>query len=351
MKLRNEISSIRGYSLMELLVVAAILSVIGGGIIIAYDNLIAQASKSGASKTISGLMNSIRTYNELEKRMPDNVESLIAAHPKNPYGGNRAFQARWIEGENDSFCVSFLDDEAPTKASFLKEKLKNRIEVLELTDNMIDNLVSAGFTKIRYLDKLGDDDVVSRLNVKPWKGKGGSADTGKMSEIDIPSHAFSPPLGRKENRGRGFYVDLDHSLFDNSDPIEFAVWKGSGISQVIDDDDANRLALYDNVKVGAHPKAVLVCLGIGPQCTLVTGSDQLDPVQGINGNMTKTGSRISHRSVATTCIQSAPYQAGGVRNKYGHYIMLVDVTQSPAMVVTVVDSEGNFLDEVYSESS
>ena len=56
-------------------------------------------------------------------------------------------------------------------------------------------------------------------------------------------------------------------------------------------------------------------------------------------------------SVGNGRLSSAPYYGDGKKHEYAHYLMLVDVTKSPAEFVTVVDPRGDFLDEEFAEST
>jgi len=97
---------------------------------------------------------------------------------------------------------------------------------------------------------------------------------------------------------------------------------------------ATPVPLYNNVKVGANPTAVLVGLGIGNYSDVVSTS-------GDSGTGQVGESRFAH----------APFYGAVAKNEYPNYILLVDVNQSPAKFVAAVDPRGDFLAEEFAEST
>ncbi len=69
----------KNFTLLELLIIVAILAIVGGGLVTSFEGLQAQAAKASATNTIASLQNSIRTYQSMEGTLPNNLDSLLAA--------------------------------------------------------------------------------------------------------------------------------------------------------------------------------------------------------------------------------------------------------------------------------
>ena len=307
----------KGFTLLELLVVVAIMAIIGGSIITAYDGLVSQSQKATATHTIGALTNSVRQYNVLEKEYPNNLESLMSAAPT----AAGTFEAATLDTVVDATTDADAKfTAAPVKSGILGAKLAGKFNVTVLTDDQIDNLVEAGITRIRYTHVTGDDETAAALTNIFTAGNEADPTVGALSEISIPQHAFEAPrAGSDRNRGRGFALDFD----DTASNLSAMVWAAGS-------------AGYNNVKVGANPDAVLVGLGIGNASTLVDAS-------GNSGDTT--------RPVGAVRLATAPYYGDVAKNSYQHYIALFDVSRSPAEFVAIVDSRGDFLDEEFAEST
>ena len=129
------------------------------------------------------------------------------------------------------------------------------------------------------------------------------------------------------NPNLGGYVDLTSTVTNGLTtwaPItnqEFAVWGGQN--------PTTPTANFNNTAVGGEATGVLVAFGIGKESSVVGG--------GSNGGNTAR-------------LASAPfYKAFSDPYIYNHYIMLVDVAQSPAEFVAIIDPNGNTIDDGVSE--
>jgi prepilin-type N-terminal cleavage/methylation domain-containing protein len=279
-----------GFTLLEVLMVVAMLAIVGGAIITSYGGLEDKAAKGTATHTIAAVEEAFRLFDATEGGLPNNLESLIAATPDTP-----VYQA----GELDNAAT---DASGGVSAGLLGAKIAGKFTYVD-TDPAA--LVAAGITKIRYLDLKGNG-AGGTLDIKDADGD--ATTVGSLADITIPQHAFEAPRPGNKNRGRGYYVNAAGGT-----TIPLAVWSPGTNG-------------YNNVKVGGTPTSVLVGLGLGNSSTLCGG--------GVFAN-------LGH----------APFYGNVAKNEYNHYIALIDISVSPAKVVAIVDSRGDFLDEEFAEAT
>jgi len=307
----------RGFTLLELLVVVAILAIIGGAALTSLDGLDFQAAKGVATNSIASVENTVRQFTVLEGRIPNNLETLMACTPSG---------ATHVPALQDSTGTSGGGE---VKAACLGSKLAGKFTIATLTDAQIANLKSAlvdGKSTvapyIRAIDVGGNDNTPSDLTITAADGTA-ATNVGAIGDITIPMQAFDAPRpGSNRNRGRGFAIDLNSVTTG----LQLMVWSG----QI----PAAPVPLYNNVKIGANPAAVLVGLGIGNYSDVVSTS-------GDSGTGQVGESRFAH----------APFYGAVAKNEYPNYILLVDVNQSPAKFVAAVDPRGDFLAEEFAEST
>ena len=306
----------RGFTLLELLVVVAILAIIGGAALTSLDGLDFQAAKGVATNSIASVENTVRQFTVLEGRIPNNLETLMACTPSG---------ATHVPALQDSTGTSGGGE---VKAACLGSKLAGKFAIATLTDAQIANLKSAlvdGKSTvapyIRAIDVGGNDNTPSDLTITAADGTA-ATNVGAIGDITIPMQAFDAPRpGSNRNRGRGFAIDLNSVTTG----LQLMVWSGQ--------DPAAPIPLYNNVKIGANPAAVLVGLGIGNYSDVVsTSGDSVGQVG---------ESRFAH----------APFYGAVAKNEYPNYVLLVDVNQSPAKFVAAVDPRGDFLAEEFAEST
>ena len=313
-----------GFTLLELLIVVAILAIIGGALLAAYSGLTGIAANGVATNAISSTSQAIRSYEAVEKSLPDGLESLIAAGVTSSNVTH--------DGVSDS-VASEIDSGSLT--NMLGSKLAGKLGVANLSYDQVKSLTSAGIDSIRYIDSAGDDETASDLTIADAAGTSPAAGVGKLSEISIPTHAFAAPRpGSSRNRGRGFALDLEAVVDAQGDAedtaasgVRAAIWDMSasdGTTGVFADYDIDE---YDNVKVTASPTAILVCLGVGNDSNLVASD-----------------SNVKY-------LANAPIYGKVERNEYAHYIAMFDVSGSEAKFVAVIDSRGDFLDEEFAEAT
>lgn len=329
------------FTLLELLIVVAILAVIAGGVVGAFTNAEENAAQSQAARDIAAVDQAVQTSIAIEGVIPDNVDSLLSnvitasatdgtidsagdyLHSVDATGtGIGVFSvAAAIDNRDDRAYVPGLGTDTDEETSDAGGGLAGKIGARNLTATQVSRLQALGLTKVRYIDAGFDDNNTATDGTIP--ASGGTIGTpasisGNINDMDIPQNYFNAPRpGSDRNRGRGFAIDVSGTAADIAANVQFAVWD--------DQDPSAPAATYDNVKVGAKADAVLVCFGIGPDCSIV-------------GKESKFGFS-----------SGAPYYANVKQNEYNNYIMLVDVSQNPAKVVAVIDTKGDFRAEEFSE--
>jgi prepilin-type N-terminal cleavage/methylation domain-containing protein len=290
----------RAFTLMELLVVVAILAIVGGLVVVAYEGLVGQAAKSTSSNSIAALGDAVRAYQVMERRLPDDLETLLAV-------GVSTSATRHDALLGDNLASSYNPGSPPIVSAVVSPQLAARLEPYRLTPMQRTNLLAAGIGALRYLDARGEG-AGGRLDLRASGGE--PASVGPIERIDIPAHAFDSPMPVPgSNRGRGFSLRLREL------PAPFlphlARWlPGPGG--------------YDNQKLGATPGATLVVLGVGKNCSLVSAAGDSEGV------------------TSKVRLASAPFYGDLGKAEYPNYLLVVDLDANPARFVTVIDPTGGF---------
>lgn len=305
------LSRAEGFTLLELLVVVAILAIIGGALVASYDGLEAQAAKGTATNSIAAVDNAVRSFVVTEKTLPNNVESLLAGDPTSLAAA---------DVQEDNLGIDLVDVHAaatPAVIVPLSTNLEGKIAATALTANQLTSLNNAGITIARYIHNDGNSTTGGALDIIENGAGTVGATVGDINAIDIPLHMFEAPRSGTQNRGRGY-----PKLLAAGDQV--AIWNAGGG--------------YNNIKVGAQPDDVLIAFGIGGSSTLITGD-------------------TSGGGVGNVRLGSAPFYGDVAKNEYAHYIMLVNVgpttaiTPPKAKLQAIVDARGDFLAEEFAEAT
>ncbi len=285
-----------GFTLLEVLMVVAMLAIVGGAIITNYAGLEQKASAGTAAHSISGVANAIIVYQVTEETLPNNLESLIAATPTTP-----EFEADIPDNSAEGATAGAL-------AAHLPHSLEDKLTV---TDIDPEPLLDAGITMIRYMDLAGNATTDGDHDLAIKGADGLATAVENVLEMDIPGHAFEIPLSTDGNRGRGYHVEVP-AVVTAEGTIPMAVWNAGDNG-------------YNNLLVGGAKTSILVGLGIGDASSLIGG-----------GTFTNLG--------------DAPFHGGVAKNQYNHYVALIDVSVEPARFVGVVCPNGHMIDSEFAES-
>jgi prepilin-type N-terminal cleavage/methylation domain-containing protein len=297
-----------GFTLLELLIVVAILAIIGGGLLVAYDDLDDQAAEGTSAHTLAVLDKAVRTYTVVERGAPNYLDSMVAADWQDPASPSGALTSAKI--------MSIFP--RPDKIAGGPSPGDNGVPIA-LNAAQLAALNRAGITHLRYVDLKGDDlaDLSATITLDALTPDGTAGVVGPLIDIDIPHRAHeSPRPGSGRNRGRGFERELQVG-----DPA--LRWEP---------DRSGGTGGYDNIKLGAAPDDVLLLFGLGNDASIV----------GADGGPTQ--------------LASAPVY-GKIRNAkydYGRYLLVYNVGPlgsefSEAKLQVVLNSHGDFVDEMISE--
>jgi prepilin-type N-terminal cleavage/methylation domain-containing protein len=288
-----------GFTLLELLVVLSILAIIGGGLLVAYDNLDDKASEGVSAHTLASLDSAVRAYVNTEFQLPNELDSLIAGDYPDPSSGT------------------------PEKVAILSSKLLGTKTILStLTAGQVAALNEAGIETLRYVDAKGNDPA----NPVPGSGDtvtldcpdadGNAAVVGPLLDMDIPHRAHEVPRpGSNRNRGRGFSAAIAEGM-----PV--LVWNPSR---------SGGTGGYDNTKVGANPEDVIFVFALG-------------------GDASCVGANKGRAQLSSAPVYGKRFE----KYEYGRYLLLVNVGPDgnefdKAKLQVVMNSHGDFVDEMISE--
>jgi len=304
LKLTQRLKQQGGFTLLELLVVVAILAIVAGGLVVAYDGLEKRAALQGASHGIAGADNAVRNFTSLRGVAPSNLDSLLAAVP--------------VDGTPNPATITNPAVEVLT----LTSSLAGKIAPIALTAAQRTSLANAGITQLRYIDAAGNSNACApSCALTTLDAAGSAAFVGNISQTDIPVRIFDVPrdgsvAATPRNRGRGY----SHVLVDG-DTVSGWTPGAGGIN---------------NTKVGAAADDVLIAFGLGNNSTIT----KIDP----------TARGDAHLSVVPTYPDAA-------KNEYTRYVLLYNVggptsgNFAKARLQAVVDAKGDFLDKELAEAS
>ena len=291
-----------GFTLLELLVVVAILAGLGGLLLVAYDGLESQAAKGAATNTIASVSNSVRAYTVNQRRAPNNLDAMLAVTPASPGDGNEE------------------------ELAILGSKIAKKMAPVAATADQIDTLAEAGITEVRYLDVAGNSETGGELSIPAADGT--TASVGPFSQIDIPNRAFDIPRpGSGRNRGRGFSSTLERDF-----PL--MVWAPGDGGINLTKLGASAAGTETGGTGDPNDDDVLIALGLGNNSSIISSDDA--------------------STVGDITLASAPYYTDVGPNEYGRYVLLynlgsINSPRGEAKLQAVLDTRGDFLDEEYAE--
>lgn len=298
-----------GFTLLELLVVVAIIAIIAGAVISAISGQEERAGQGVALHTMGALENATRQTVVLKGGLPSGLDSLICKD-----------LSSFNPDTNDSSDLADVDALLPTLASGLSGKLT----VITLPassqgdcsdDDGVDGacmLTESGITSLRYAETVAcDNDEATTATVD------GVSDVGDEAANEVLANTLFWDV---DSGGAGIDVSLDA----NNGGVEIAV-------------------LTEPTDIGQEPGTVVGVFGVGNFSEMSTSETAKTLSRGpVDGNVDGDGERYSHFSLAIKLAEteidgniptltSAAYEADEVE------------------IVAILDSDGDGFDDEVAE--
>lgn len=319
-------------TLLELLVVVAILASIAGAALVAYDGLASKGARGVATHGIRGVDQALRTFKVVSGSLPNNFDVPLLNNTTftNPSAANMTLAT--VDGANKTptgVIGGFFPGLSPkligtdTLTTTEGEVVENnrtadgKFSYWTLDALQAQTLINAGITTLRYIDASKIQDDLGGTSV---------ATTVASNVPAIPNRVFDDAT-----RGFGVSVPVAAGLVV---PILESLGNGATTS----------VRLKDTAGLNANIAHIVVVMGVGNNCTLVSKSSGANAVG----------------------MAEAPYYADVEKDQYGRYLVLLrlasDVngdgvfgtvasgeTLEKAEVLTVIDAKGDWLDEEFAE--
>lgn len=238
-KFRNLKAKQGGFTLLELLVVVAILAAIAGTAAIALQDTDARASAAAHVAMMDELNKGVRTFRVLNKNtLPNNYDSLLVAATSDTAG---------VAAAGASSVLAIED-----------------IQPIALTADIVSILDGGGITQLQYLgEDLGDDTVhgfVTATGDACQDANMGATIASRGNHV-VAGNIFLTPGGN----GCGFARTL-------ADGDMAAFWSG-GEERLLGQPVATGIVEYDGTNLATATSRAFLAVGLGPASTLFNAND------------------------------------------------------------------------------
>lgn len=307
-QLRNQ----AGFTLLELLVVVAVLAVIAGGLLVSYDGLEAKSSKGQAAFNLAAIDKGVRTFKVVSGSFPNELDSLLTdglSVPTCAAGTTCTATGATAAGAGTAGSGFYAGLHSNLQGADSNVLIADgKLGLYELTAADVTALNNAGISRIRQID-----DATNAIG-------------------SIPNRDFDDAP-----RGKGVAATMAAGMVV---PVVESEGLGAATACTAPFDGAcNRL----NDIAGLDPSIqhVVVAFGLGNNSSIV--SDQ-------------GGGNAANFS-------EAPFYTDVAKNQYGRFVVLFHLASdtngdgtiaagerfSSARFIGVIDSKGDWLDEEYAE--
>ncbi len=321
----------QGFTLLELLVVVAVMAIIAGAAMMSMSGQEEHAGQGVAMHTMQTLENAQREFSIIEKKLPDNLESMlctnaaatttngmtvgITANPEDPDTQDNVL-INTAAGTGDGSTITITDarifgglSDAGLIGGGMANSFASKVIAVDLPTEGVDLLFQAGITSLQFADALGCDDLDSTVSISD------ESNDVALDEYPLVNTAFDAP---GSGGGFGLPVTLDPAA---TAPVVMFEEPGD---------------------IGGTDGDIIVLLGIGNSSQLVTDGGYLAKSPR-DGNV--AGDKYGHYALALRLGNDADTDADG------------DFTTTPADVtwleepelLAVVDADGDYYEEEIAE--
>lgn len=324
----------QGFTLLELLVVVAVMAVIAGAAMMSMSGQEEHAGQGVAMHTMQTLENAENQFVIINKKIPDNLESILctnpaatttngmvvgtAVNPADPDTQDNTPLLNLATGLGDGSGILVTQtrifgglSDAGLIGGGLSNSFASKLVAIDLPIGGVEVLFNAGLTSLKFADANGCDDLDATASTSI------EANDVALDEYPLVNTAFDTP-----NNGGGFGFDV------TLDPLATAP-----------------MMMYEvPTDIGASPEDIIVVLGIGNSSELIT-SGQFLAKSPRDGNV--AGDKFGHFSLAFKVGTDNNADADGDISTEG---TPGDVAwlEAPELVA-VIDADGDFYEGEIAE--
>jgi len=325
MKLKN---NQQGFTLLELLVVVAVMAVIAGSAMMSMSGQEEHAGQGVAMHTMQTLENATNQFGIIRKKSPDNLESMLctnsAATTTNGMTVGVTVNPVDPDTQDNTLLVDNTTALAITAARIfggssdagltgggLTNSFASKLIALDVPAAGVAVLTNAGITNLKFADANGCDTLDATTSISD------DASDVALDEYPLVNSAFDLP---GEGGGIGVNVALDSAV------------------------SAPMMVFEEPTEIGANENDIIVVLGIGNSSELVTDGGFLAKSPR-DGNV--AGDKYGHFSLALkigTDNDADNDQSFSTEGTSGDVVWL----DTPELIA-VVDADGDYYEEEIAE--
>lgn len=235
-----------GFTLLELLVVVAILAIIAGAVISNMDGKEEGAAQATAVHTMATLENSMNIFSVTEKRLlPGGLDSLLCSSAVVASGAELSVDITSLTGTGSVLGSSGLNSNVPRVHGGLTEDLAGKLETVDVPLDALTALSNNGLTSLRYVSDTICNDAVDLIATID----GENVNDVALVDVTKPSMIFN-------------------DLVADDDEWEFGAGAVADFTDLTGVTDVPIAFFNEPAELGQDEEAVLAVFGVGPGADL-----------------------------------------------------------------------------------
>lgn len=241
-----------GFTLLELLVVVAILAILAGSVISALSGQEEGAAQAVTVHTMATLEDGLGIYRATEKRtLPGNLDSLLCSSAVDASAGTVGALT------TTASIMGGISNVAKVGGGLTADQADNLV-IAEVTSGAMSGLVDAGLTSLRYVE-----DTICDLAADSTATSFGADSDDELVDVTKPNLIFSAPI-----------VEDGEWEFGAGAAVSFAPYDNATIP----------LAILEEVEeLTGNEEDVIAAFGIGPDSDLIGEIVRRAPIDGNGG--------------------------------------------------------------------